>query len=861
MDGPREFELRRYLESQRELAAQLIDGDSLQQVAPGFLATIGGLLRWEAGALWEVVDDSPALRFVSGWSVPEIDARPLWQLSRELSFESGYGLPGEAWKSGEIALAPEFTTKPGYPRRALAAELGFSAALAIPVPTGPAREVLAVAEFFTRSFDVQSEQLLVLLSSFAEQLAAFVSRRRAEAKIKQAEEFMSAVMTSSLDCIIGMDSEGTVIEFNAAAERLFGYEREQALGRELAELIVPEELRERHRQGLKRYLESGGGEIVDRRTELPSLRSDGTIVPVELTVTEIHGSEPPIFTGFLRDTTDRADAERVRQHMAEVVRGTQDAVLSKDLEGIVTSWNPAAERLYGYSAEAAIGRHISFLIPPDHKDEERMILDKVRQGERLETYETERIRADGVRIAVSLTISQILSPVHGVIGASVIARDVTAVKRRRQAQDFLLAASRLLDSSLDPDRTARTIVETAVPQLAELCVLDFLRGDGWLGDSIVGGIDPAAAARLEEIRRSSPLDPAGEHPVAQVLRAGKPLFWRDLKAPEVIDDVAQNEDHRQLMDDAGYNSAAVVPLVARGRTLGALSFLHAHGDLRYDDGDLEFLAELGERAALVLDNARLYRERAMIAENLQRGLRPPRPEEVPGLRISVVFEAAGEGIEIGGDVYDVLPSEDGCWILVGDVAGKGSAAAGVSVALRHAVRGLTREIDEPDEVLARVNELLLAGSSLNDFATAVLVRMRRDGERWHLTVAGAGHPPAIHVTPSGPVQLGGGAVLGGWEEPSIERHEAGFGSQDTLILCTDGWLEAGPVASHHEPEDFAAKAHSLAGLDLDELTGQLRADALERGSGRLRDDLVVLAVRPTNGSPKGAGERAKLVRI
>ena len=860
MDGSRELELRRYLRCQRELAAQLIEGDSLAAVAPRFLEEIGTLLRWEAGALWEVVPGQPALRFVSGWSIPEIDGEPLWQLSRELSLEPGDGLPGRAWESGEIFLAPEFTTDPGYPRREVAVELGFSAALAVPVPPGPHGNVQAIVEFHTRSFDAQSEQLLELLAGFAEQLDAFISRRRAEGKVREAEQFKSAVMAAALDCIIGIDHRGAVIEFNDAAEQLFGYRREEVLGRELAELIVPEELRERHRAGLRRYLETGEGQMIDSRTELPALRADGTVIPVELTVTRIPGSEPPIFTGFLRDTTDRAEAERVRQHMAEVVRDTQDAVLSKDLEGIVTSWNPAAEALYGYSDEAAIGRHISFLIPADHEDEVEMILDRVRDDKPLATYETERIRADGTRIAVSLTVSPIRSPIHGVIGASVIARDVTSVKRRRQAQEFLLAASRLLDTSLDPDRTARTIVGTAVPELAELCVIDFAREDGWLGDSVVAGADPAAALRLEEIRRSSPLDPAGQHPAAQVLRSGRPMIWRDLKAPDVIDDVAQNEDHRQLMDDAGYNSAAVLPLVARGRTIGALSFLHAHGDLRYDDADLDFLSELGERAALVLDNARLYHERAMIAENLQRGLRPPHPVEVPGLGISVIFEAAGEGIEIGGDVYDVLPTEDGCWILVGDVAGKGSAAAGVSVAVRHAVRGLTREIDEPEEVLARVNELLLAGSSLNDFATAVLVRMRRQGERWRLAVASAGHPPAIHATPSGPIQLGGGAVLGGWADAAIARHDAELGVDETLILCTDGWLEAGPVASHHDADAFAAKAHALADLGLEELTASLRADALERGSGRLRDDLVVLAVRPTIASRRDAGAAAKLIR-
>lgn len=723
MKEPQELELWRYLQSQRELAARLIEGDSLEQVAPRFLEIVAGLLRWEAGAIWEVVDSSEPLRLVAGWSTEDLDARPLWRRSRELSFKRGTGLPGDAWDTGQIALAPNYRDYPTTaPRYQVSAELGLEAALAIPVPIGDPESVLAIAEFHTLSFEAQSQELIALLAGFADQLGTFIARRRAEAK--------------------------------------------------------------------------------------------------------------------------SAEAERFRQHLAEVVRGTQDAVLSKDLDGIVTTWNPAAARLYGYTPDEAIGRHVSFLVPADHKDEEMVILDRVKRGERLDTYETERIRSDGARISVSLTVSPIRSPMRGLIGASVVARDITAQVRRRRAQEFLVAASRLLDTSLDPVETARTIVSTAVPELAEICLIDFRRADGWYGDSIVAGANPETAARLEQIRRTQPLDPGGEHPVAQVLRLNQPMIWRDLKAPEVVDKVSQNEDHLQLMRDAGYNSAAVVPLVARGRVLGAISFLHAHGDLRYDPSDLDFLAELGERAALALDNARLYRERDRVAKSLQRGLRPPRPAEVDGLDISVVFEAAGEGIEIGGDLYDVLPFDDGCWILVGDVAGKGSTAASVSVAVRHSVRGLTREIDEPEEVLRRVNELLLAGESLNDFATAMLARLQRDETGWRITLASAGHPPAVVTADSEPECLGGGTVLGAWKEANVERHERVLEPGATLALCTDGWLEAGPVSTHQGPAAFAEMTQALAGLSLDELTERLRADAVARSAGTLRDDLVVLAVRP-----------------
>ena len=538
--------------------------------------------------------------------------------------------------------------------------------------------------------------------------------------------------------------------------------------------------------------------------------------------------------GLLRGSGPDPAIERLHQHMAEVVRGSQDAVLSKDLDGIITSWNPAAEHLYDYSAEEAIGRHISFIIPADHKDEEKVILERVKRGERLETYETERIRADGVRISVSLTVSPIRRPAGDLIGASVIARDITAEKRSRSAEAFLVAASRKLDVSLDSIETARTIVNTAVPELAEVCVIDFLRADGWLGDSVVAGVDPEAAARLEEIRRKAPLNTNGEHPVAQVLRSGMPTNWRDLRAPNVIDQAAQNEEHRRLIDDAGYRSAAAVPLVARGRTLGILSFLYTSSDLRYDPEDLAFLSELGDRAAMALDNAKLYEERSRMAQNLQRGLRPPAPPPVPGLQISVVFEPAGEGSEIGGDFYDVIPTEDGCWLLIGDVAGKGSAAAGVSVAVRHAVRGLCREIADPGEVLARVNELLSEGDSLNDFATAELIRMQREASGWTLKLAAAGHPPAIHVSAEGARQLGGGSLLGAWTEPAIECHEATLGDQESLVLTTDGWFEVGPVGKHRHPDSLAELLPTLADTALPELTERLRADADARSQGGSR---------------------------
>jgi PAS domain S-box-containing protein len=653
-------------------------------------------------------------------------------------------------------------------------------------------------------------------------------------------------ITSVLDAVLVLDTDERVVEFSPAAEELFGIGRAAALGRDLVELIVPAELRDGVRYCLAGGADDppqGEAELLGRRIEVPARRSDDDAgFRVELTIVrapaEGHGA-----TVFARDVSHRAEIERARAHMELVVAGTQDAVLSKDLNGIVTTWNPAAEHLYGYTATEAVGRHISFLMPDELRHEVGEILTRVRRGEFLNTHETRRVRKDGTEMDVALTISPIAGADGVPDGASVIARDITSERRRRRAREFLIAATRDLDASLDPVETARNIVAKAVPELAEVCIIDFIRPDGRIGDAVVAAELPGAAERLEQIRAESPLELEGDHPVAQVLRAGEPMIWRDLKRPEMVEEIAQTADHRALMDEAGYESAAVVGLTARGRRIGALSFLHSEGNVRYEQADLEFLGDLGDRAALAIDNARLYQERDAIARNLQRGLRPPRPPRVDGLRSAVVFEAAGRGIEVGGDLYDVLPTEDGCWVLIGDVAGKGSAAAGVSVAVRHAVRGLTREVDEPEEVLSRVNELLAEGTGLNDFATAVLVRLREGEAGWTLAAACAGHPPPVHVRKGGARLLGGGTVLGALNDAKVQRHDAAFEPGDTLVLCTDGWLEAGPPSEHRDPRDLARLAEYLAPLALEEMLARLRGDAISRTDGELQDDIVLLALR------------------
>src|SRR5829696_3813755 len=151
MDRAQELDLRRYLRSQRELAERLIEAGSLSEVAPDFISTVAELLRWEAGALWELRESASELRFVSGWSVPDLDAESLWQASRELAVGPGVGPPGR---------------------------------------------VLAIAEFHTEAFTEQSDELIALLGGFGDQLATYVGRSRVEARLEAGEEFKAAILAA-----------------------------------------------------------------------------------------------------------------------------------------------------------------------------------------------------------------------------------------------------------------------------------------------------------------------------------------------------------------------------------------------------------------------------------------------------------------------------------------------------------------------------------------------------------------------------------------------------------------------------------------------------------------------------------------
>lgn len=174
--------------------------------------------------------------------------------------------------------------------------------------------------------------------------------------MQESEARKRAILEAALDCIITIDHEGKIVEFNPAAEKTFGYTHAEAVGKEMAALIIPPSLRDRHRRGLAHYLDTGEGAVLGRRLEMPAIRADGTEFPVELAITRIPLEGPPMFTGYLRDITQRKQVEAQLRKLSNIIEQTDDSVVITDKEGIIEYVNPAFLKKTGWTREEAIGK-------------------------------------------------------------------------------------------------------------------------------------------------------------------------------------------------------------------------------------------------------------------------------------------------------------------------------------------------------------------------------------------------------------------------------------------------------------------------------------------------------------------------
>jgi len=257
---------------------------------------------------------------------------------------------------------------------------------------------------------------------------ARAQRQQSASDLRDSAERLRAILETAVEGIITIDEHGIIESFNLAAERIFGYTADEVTGRNVS-MLMPSPHREQHDTYLSNYLHTGHAKIIGIGREIAARRKNGTVFPMDLSVSEVQLADRRLFTGFIRDITERKEAEKALLHYAALVESSDDAIIGKTLDGHITSWNKGAAAVFGYTRGEMLGKPISLLIPRDRKNEEPEILERIKRGESVDHYETLRRRKDGRLIDISVTVSPIRDAEGKIIGASKVARDITGRKR------------------------------------------------------------------------------------------------------------------------------------------------------------------------------------------------------------------------------------------------------------------------------------------------------------------------------------------------------------------------------------------------------------------------------------------------
>ncbi len=413
---------------------------------------------------------------------------------------------------------------------------------------------------------------------------------------------------------------------------------------------------------------------------------------------------------------------------------------------------------------------------------------------------------------------------------------------------FLSDVSAVVAGSLDYRDTIRGAVQTLVPSFADMATVHLI--DEW-GGLIRGGVahrDP----EVETLLRSA--DEVNIHERRGVLNAahvadGATVLHSDLRSEK---EIVSDEGHRRLIDTMGIRSTITVPLIARSETIGVLGLMRLEGSAAFDEVDRRLAEEIGRRTAVAIDNARLHMNRAEVARTLQATLLPPELPDVPGAELAAQYHSAGDGVEVGGDFYDVFSLSDDRWVLmIGDVCGTGPAAAALTSQIRHGARVAARAGLRPAAVVPAINASLIDTIQPGRFCTMVYAELVARPEGLTLQVICAGHLPPIVVRDGYAQELPvRGPLLGVVPLARFSPMETTIRPGEVMVLVTDGAIEArAALTSVGSPRGFygqdrlANVIEDHASGSADEIARSIAASVIEFGGGRLADDLAILVLR------------------
>lgn len=708
--------------------------------------------------------------------------------------------------------------------------------------------------------------------------------------------------------VVQIDCTGAVTSWNEDAEELFGYAAEQVIGKPLTDLAawpqtpgtstgIAEALQLSRWEGSYgmrgangrvtpvyashlRVRDSGGEPstvcLLVRDNERAVLQTPMRAPASDSSSSESQNADPfEVFIGspapddldgLLQRTVERA-RDMLDADAAFLLLATDDET---ELEVRASTGLPSArQRFARVPVEAGPGRYGSARMPAVHDDLAAVPgAVPLLNGTGMRSVVTVPLKVEG-RLTGSLGVAAEAAGRYSneealrlQFAADRIALAVESARLgelerlRRGSLSFLVEASDLLAGTLDRDQTLALMAQMTVPTLATWCAVYTIAdqaSDPYLSyvlhedEELIDGIKSL-------LSKIAPPDPVPS-PGARVWTAPGELAHQAALRTSMRDLGLSGGPTPKLSSGIGPTLATasavggetvVLPLVARNRVIGMLT-LGKPTDEHFRQEILELAEDLSRRAALALDNARLYSERTAISQSLQRSLLPPELPLIDGVEVEVIYRAAGEGNEVGGDFYDLFPISDGAYgFAIGDVCGTGPNAAAVTGLARHALRLLAREGLSGPAVLERLNSAILDEGARSRFLTLLYGEMRpqEDGSA-ELKVVCAGHPLPLRLRQDGTVEPAAEPqpLLGVIEDLELYEETVTLDPGDVLLCVTDGVTERREGARMLGDDGLADVLTSCTGLTAGAVAARIMRAVERFASDAPSDDMAILAMR------------------